>query len=214
MKLSQWIKYLARRDTTFAGEFAAMQRLAGADCPRYFVDVGANDGFYASNSFPFAARGWQCLLVEPHPEAFARLQQRHRKHPHVRCHAVACGTEPGRLRLWTGANRDTTHATFAPEVHAAAVPDWAADSIEVPVVRLDQLLREAGFPTRLGILSVDTEGWEVEVLRGMDLSIWRPRLIVTEDTDRGLAEKRTLLAEQGYQQRLTLGVNSFWTSDR
>jgi FkbM family methyltransferase len=214
MKLTEWIKYLMRRDTTFAGEFSAMQRLAGADCPRYFVDIGANDGFYGSNSFPFAARGWRCLLVEPHPEAFARLQQRHRRSPNAICRAVACGTEPGKLRLWIGANRDTTHATFAPEVHAVANPQWAAESVEVPVVRLDQLLREAGFPEQFGILSIDTEGWEVEVLRGMDLTVWRPRLIVTEDTERGLEEKRGLLSQHGYRQRLQIGVNSFWTTDR
>lgn len=212
MNLRQWIKYLLRRDTTFDGEFAAMERLTGPACPRYFVDVGANDGFYASNSFPYAARGWNCLLVEPHPEAFARLRHRHRHRPNVRCHEAACGAEPGSLRLWTGENRDTTHATFAPETHAHDAASWARESVEVRVVRLDRLLTDAGFPRDFGILSIDTEGWDFEVLRGLDLTVWRPRLVVTEDAGATLEDKRALLRRHGYTQRLVLAANSFWTA--
>jgi FkbM family methyltransferase len=214
VNLRQWLKYHLRRDTTFDGEFSAMLRLTGRDCPRYFVDVGANDGFYASNSFPFATRGWQCLLIEPHPEAFARLRERHRHRPRVRCHATACGAAPGRLQLWTGENHDTTHATFAPETHDPANQAWGRTSVEVRVVRLDHLLQDAAFPPRFGILSIDTEGWDLEVLRGLDLTRWRPRLIVTEDAGTAVAEKHTLLTRHGYTRQLTLAANSFWTPDR
>lgn len=212
MNLRQWYKYLLWRDTTFHGEFAAMRRLAGADCPRYFVDVGANDGFYASNSYPFVARGWRCLLVEPHPVAFARLVARHAGRSNVTCREVACGETCGRLKLWTGANADSTHATFAPEDRETSPGSWRQEHAEVEVVRLDQLLGEAGFPVECGILSIDTEGWDAEVLRGLDLRRWRPRVIVTEDSERGLVEKQRHLSESGYACRTRIGVNSFWTA--
>jgi FkbM family methyltransferase len=210
MNLRQWIKYLLRRDTTFHGEYALMRRLAGADCPRCFIDVGANDGFYASNSFPFAARDWRCLLVEPHPEAFARLQHRHAARPNVTCHQVACGEAAGALRLWTGENQDTTHATLAPESHDPGNPGWGRIALEVTVMRLDQLLTELGFPRECGILSIDTEGWDLEVLLGLDLRAWQPRLIVTEDAERRLEEKRRHLEAAGYRLSATLGLNAFW----
>ncbi len=212
VNLRQWVKFLLRRDTTFSGEFTAMVRLAGADCPRSFVDVGANDGFYGSNSYPFAVRGWRCVLVEPHPEAFTRLQQRHRGRSNVSCHALACGAVAGRMRLWTGENRDTTHATLAPEARAAEGRPWGVEAVEVEVVRLDRLLRSAGIPERFGILSIDTEGWDLEVLRGLDLAVWRPRLIITEDMEPGLAEKCALLSAHGYERRLRIDANSLWTT--
>ncbi len=188
-----------------------MRELAGSDCPRFVVDVGANDGFYASNSYPFAARGWRSLLIEPHPEAFRKLILRHAKRPHVVCRQLACGERPGRMPLWTGATGDTTHATLAPESRDTPSNPWATDACEVDVVRLDGVLAEFGFPERFGILSIDTEGWDVEVLRGMDLSRWRPRVIVTEDGERGTEEKGALLHGNGYECRKRIGVNSFWT---
>ena len=78
MNLRQFVKYWLWRDTTHHGEFAALRRLMTPDFPRIVVDVGANDGFYGSNSFPFVARGWRSILVEPHPKVFAKLQKLHR----------------------------------------------------------------------------------------------------------------------------------------
>jgi len=57
MNLRQWIKYVLWRDTTFKGEYSAMKECIGPECPRSIVDVGANDGFYGSNSFPFVYGG-------------------------------------------------------------------------------------------------------------------------------------------------------------
>jgi hypothetical protein len=56
MNLWNFLKYFLFQDTTFKGEFRALRRLAGPSCPRIIVDVGANDGFYASNSYPCIAK--------------------------------------------------------------------------------------------------------------------------------------------------------------
>ena len=65
MNLRNFLKYFLFKDTTFKGEFRAMQKLLGQDCPRIIVDVGAHNGFYASNSYPYVARGWRAVLIEP-----------------------------------------------------------------------------------------------------------------------------------------------------
>src|SRR5438105_7954878 len=59
MNLRRLVNYVLFRDTTMKGEFRLMRKLAGPDCRRVFVDVGANDGFYGSNSFPFVAGCWR-----------------------------------------------------------------------------------------------------------------------------------------------------------
>src|SRR5437867_906203 len=104
MNLRRLVKYALFRDTTMKGEFRMMQSLAGEKCPTVFVDVGANDGFYGSNSFPFVARGWRSLLIEPHPGAFEKLRQRHQGKPHVTCLNLACSDAPGELPLWFASN--------------------------------------------------------------------------------------------------------------
>src|SRR5436190_16301789 len=104
MNLRQLIKYVLWRDTTHNGEFSAMRRLLSSDAPKVVVDVGANDGFYGSNSFPFVARGWRSLLIEPHPVAFEKLRQRHQGKPDVTCLNLACSDAPGELPLWFASN--------------------------------------------------------------------------------------------------------------
>jgi FkbM family methyltransferase len=211
MNLRQLVKFLLWRDTTCHGEFRTMATLTGSGCPHTVVDVGANDGFYGSNSYPFVARGWRALLIEPHPKAFASLAARHSGKPNVACLNVACGATPAQLPLWIGDDGDTTQATFDPDAHPHFQDGCCRRKTVVPVHRLDALLAEHALPHDFGVLSIDTEGWDYEVLLGLDLTAWRPRLVVTEDGTRETADqKATHLRAHGYEFRQQIGPNAFW----
>ena len=69
--------------------------------------------------------------------------------------------------------------------------------IDVPIRTLDSILEEAGSPTKFDFLSIDVEGHEIEVLRGL-ISLWRPRLILLEDHVADLSKHQYLLAA-GYR---------------
>src|SRR5207247_1581295 len=102
MNLRQLIKYLLWRDTTHHREFSTMWRLLSPDAPKIVVDVGAFDGFAGSNSFPFVARGWTAILIEPHPVSFARLQRRFASNAKVTCLNMACAEASGKRPLFLG----------------------------------------------------------------------------------------------------------------
>jgi FkbM family methyltransferase len=211
MTLRRLFKYLLFRDTTMQGEFSLMENLRGADCPRIIIDVGANDGFYGSNSFPYIVRGWRALLIEPHPVAFGALRARHAGRKNVTCLNLACGAAEGTLPLWTRGD-DTSLSTLDPVSHPHFTkPGSAPASNTVEVRRLDSILSDHEFPKELGILSIDTEGWDYEVILGLDLKQWRPRLIVTEDTRRpDEAKKIALLNQHGYVCQQKIARDSFW----
>src|SRR6266404_9060713 len=76
-KMPAW-RYWIWGDTTEHGEFLVLRHLITEDFPKLVVDVGANDGFLASNSYPLIKRGWRGILIEPHPDAFRRLQIRYK----------------------------------------------------------------------------------------------------------------------------------------
>ena len=52
--------------------------------------------------------------------------------------------------------------------------------IEVETATLDDILAAHGVPGEIDYLSVDTEGSELEVLKGLDLGRYRPRLMTVE----------------------------------
>ena len=55
-------------------------------------------------------------------------------------------------------------------------------TIKVNLRRLDTILREhASDIDRIDILSVDVEGWELEVLKGLDFRRYKPRVIIVEN---------------------------------
>lgn len=210
MNARQLFKFLINRDTTFKGEFRAMWRLIDPTATKAIVDVGANDGFYGSNSYPFVARGWQALLIEPHPDAFARLQRRHRHRRHVTCLQIGCGDRDGELPLWTGPDGDTTRSSFVPA--AARHNDKPSTPVKIPVRRLENVLAERGFPDDFAVLSVDAEGYDFAVLRGLNLGRWRPRMIVTEDMPgEDMSEKNDHLRHHSYHLRAKVDANALWT---
>jgi len=209
MNLRQLIKYIFRRDTTHHGEFMAMWRLLSDNAPKVIVDVGANDGFYGSNSFPFVARGWQAILIEPHPDAFALLQKRFLKNPRVTCLNVACAESAGKRPLFLG--RDPSLSTLCTDSDMLSQRGGKDKAILVPMQTLADILSARKIPADFGVLSIDTEGMDYEVLIGLDCSVWRPRVIITEDYAPKEAAKAQYLNQNGYRLRMNIAGNTIWT---
>jgi FkbM family methyltransferase len=213
MNLRQFVKFWFWRDTTHRGEFAALRRLMTPDFPRIVVDVGANDGFYGSNSFPFVVRGWRSILVEPHPKVFAKLQKLHRARPNVTCLKLACAEKSGAFPLHVGHDGEapsTSTLSCDPEL----LKLHTRGTIMVQVERLSDVLAAQQIPPDFGLLTVDAEGMDLEVLQGLDFSRWRPRIIITEDYPPKVPAKYELLKKNGYQFRTQVSANSIWTASR
>jgi len=213
MNLRNFLKYLLFNDTTFKGEFRALRRLAGPDCPRIIVDVGANDGFYASNSFPFIARGWRAVLIEPHPGAYAKLQKLHAGKPGTVCLNIACAEAAGERPLYFGLNSPGgSHSTLSTDDQLSRVR--SKDFTMVRVERLATVLARQAVPNDFGILSIDAEGLDYEVLLGLGLEEWRPRVIITEDYQPTDGPKREYLQKNGFRHAAQCPMNALWVRDR
>jgi FkbM family methyltransferase len=211
VNLRQLVKYILWRDTTQRGEFAALEKLLLKNSPQLLVDVGANDGFYSSNSFPFIARGWQAILIEPHPRVFARLQKRYQNKSNVTCLNVACSNVQGTLPMYNGSDGDApSNSTLsdAPDL----LQKRLCETILVQVKTLSGLLAEQKIPADFGLLSVDVEGMDYEVLLGLDFSRWRPRVIITENYAPKEIKKSELLVRHKYKLAARAGDNTIWQS--
>ena len=166
-----------------------------------FVDVGANDPIVDSQSFHLEKLGWTGILVEPLPEYAERLR-RERK---AKVYEVACGgpdKHGHRIPLKVaGAFSSVTSELMVPEHKVEKI-------IEVKMVTLDSIFTDAGIKT-IDLLSVDVEGYELEVLRGIDFNVFRPRLILLEDHVIGLEKHRFMLTKDYKLVRRT-GLNSWY----
>jgi FkbM family methyltransferase len=168
----------------------------------YFVEVGANDPQYLSQTWHLEQRGWTGLLVEPQPDLAAELVRRRT----AKVYSVACSS-PRAAGRTMALHLAGIHSSFDPGLNISTTR--AEGTVEVPVRTLDEILTDAGAPAPIDFLSVDIEGHEIDALEGFDFARWRPRLILIEDLAMNLDVHRCLTAH-GYKWMRRTGLNSWY----
>lgn len=126
------------------------------------LDVGANHGSYAR--FLHRLRpDLQVLAFEPHPTSYALLRH-NASLPNVELLNLALSDAPGSVRLYDFASHDgSTQASLSRD--AVALFEGDTVEYEVECVTLDGFAAERGID-RIAFLKIDTEGFDINVLRG------------------------------------------------
>lgn len=150
----------------------------------FFLDVGAHDGRSYSNTRPLWERGWSGILVEPSPATFAKLLANYPNKERLTFLNVALTPTGGPVTFTEHTDPDRTGwHSLCPEWIATWEPGTRRE-ITVESKRFEDL----PLPPAIDFLSIDTEGYDITLLRAMP-SWLRPRLIMCE-VDKHLARER------------------------
>jgi FkbM family methyltransferase len=145
------------RRSVFAGLYEIQEMSFSAHFLReddVFVDVGANIGVYTI--LAGAVVGAQCLAIEPVPAAFSRLIDNINLNSiaeNVRAFNIGVGRENRSLEFTT---------TLDSQNHVVMDGDDQADTVQVPVKRLDDIIGER----EPSLVKIDVEGFEAAVVAG------------------------------------------------
>jgi FkbM family methyltransferase len=143
----------------------------------FYVDIGGGHPVYDNVSFAFYLSGWRGVVVEPNP-ALAALTRAVR--PRDRLFEGLCGASAGSATLYLQREFHGLSTTVAEHARAAeSEVGRSAEAVTLPMLTLAELCARHA-PARFEFLKVDVEGAEAEVLRGADLTRFRPRVIVVE----------------------------------
>lgn len=201
-------------DTSQGGEVAALRTLIQPNDPKYLVDVGAHDGKYLSNSWPFIEAGWKAIAIEPLPSVYDELVRNHRSHKNVTCLNIACADKPGKLPLYIGADGEKGQmSTLCTDDNEWFRQNRSSESIIVEVETLTHVLDQHRWPNNFTVLLVDAEGMDYEVLLGLDFNKYQPRIIVTEEYASNPVKhqnKYDLLRNKGYTYHSMVAYNTIW----
>lgn len=191
----------------------------------YFVEVGAYDGVSLSNTYFLEQMGWCGILVEPIRELCEKASAARGRSRVV--HA-ACGKRGvrGTTKFTVARNVPVLSYMKADQEHIDRCLREGAKlvEIEVPVVSLDDILMHersqapaainpwagnAGW--RIDLVSIDTEGCELDVLDGFSLDRFKPRVLVIENDRPAGAAIEPYLAERGYRKFHRQTINDFYS---
>lgn len=206
------------------GEDRVLWRVFNQRPSGYFIEVGAYDGVTLSNTYFLEQMGWHGLLVEPIPP-LAQQAAAARPRSHVIPAAVSRPEKKGSARFTVANNVPVLSFLDADEAHRDRCIREGAQFIEisVPVTTLDDILMDARrnpppsggpwVPNRgwqIDLVSIDTEGCELDVLEGFDLDRFRPRVLVIEN-DRPAGDAiEPYLQRRGYRKFHRLKINDFY----
>lgn len=123
----------------------------------FYVDIGANDPVIYSNTYGFYKDGANGICIEPNPSLCEKIKA---KRPRDIVLGMGIGEKEGSLPYFMFANHSLN--TFSPKEAAGA--------------------EKKGFKMtkKIDVLSIDVEGWDLEILKSIDFTKIRPAIICTE----------------------------------
>lgn len=160
----------------------------------YFVELGANDGVTQSNSLYFEKyRNWRGLLVEPTPQNFLKCRENRSSKDRIYCAACVSFDYSNEFVRIAYSNLMSTPISLEsdiqdPRAHARLGDQFLSGGETVfefgAVARtLNSLLVDAQAPRVVDFLSLDVEGAELEVLKGVDHQAFRFKFALVECRD-------------------------------
>ena len=178
------LKYIQGSYSQFGEDFFLRYYFANCRNGNY-IDVGAFHPYRFSNTQYLRTQlGWSGINVEPQPENHALLEQ-----------------ETDDININCVVSDAKGKVDFKVDGVCSSITEdkGGANVISVESRRLDDIIKESGV-TDLRFMSVDCEGYDIEVLKTNNWELYRPDIIAVEDHERALGTKvDEFMATIGYQ---------------
>ena len=175
------VKRLLNQDASInysqTGEDALIRSLLDETRPGFYVDVGCHDPIRSSNTLSLYMHGWRGVNVDANPDLIRRFQA-----VRLRDVAVCAAVSDQECGMLFHEFENPLVSTLASDALAEWETKWKKRGERlVQTRRLDSILEEHLPPdTEIDLLSIDVEGYDLNVLKSVNLDIYRPKLIIIE----------------------------------
>lgn len=144
-----------------------------------FVDVGCNEPVRFSNTFSFYLQGWTGINIDANKELIRKCKRIRKKDISI-CAAVSDSEKEVTFHK----SKESAVSTIDLERLKEWEKLWTFDQSDRETVKtqtLTSILDQHFKPgLKIDLLSVDVEGHDFEVIKGLDFNKYRPKVIIIE----------------------------------
>ena len=148
-----------------------------------FVEVGAYDGDYVSNTSGLADIGWKGFYIEPVPEYYEKCTFRHKKNFNIKVTRAAVGDQNGEIEINIGGPLSTISSDMKDHFETLK---WSkgtfskSQTTKAPLITLESFLELNQIKPNFELLVIDVEGFEWNVLKNFDIEKFHPQMVIIE----------------------------------
>jgi len=180
------------------------------------IDIGATNGIDINNTKHFEENGWYSLCIEPNPNSYEKLKNNRKNTINL---AISNFNKDLVNFIIVNLNDNSAESEGAIsslsldkklyQDHLKLGFNLTTKSIKVSVRTLDYCIENYYNYHKIDFLSIDTEGTEIDVLKGFDINRWQPKLIVSEN-NYNESDVENYLKQFGYIKDKRIEVNDYY----
>ncbi len=159
------------------GEDLIIEMLLPEKKKGFYVDIGANHPIKFNNTFLFHNKGWRGINIEPNPSRMWLFKLLRRSDINLN---IGVGREKSEIEFHVF--RTNTLSTFDKTSSTAyqQMGHVLKKTTKIAVLPLSDIFEKYAQGEEIDLMSIDTEGFDMEVLKSNDWNKFRPRFIILE----------------------------------
>ena len=163
----------------------------------FYIELGANDGISQSNTLHFEKyKNWKGILIEPIKQKYDQcVNIRSKRNYFFNCACVSDEFEGNKIKLIYSNLRTMVvdkKNLIDPNIHISKKDVKIYEKnyeIECESRTLNSILEEVNAPKLIDFFSLDTEGYEIEILKGINFVEYKFKFILIETPNINLVKK-------------------------
>jgi len=156
----------------------------------FFIELGANDGITQSNTAFFEFyKNWTGILIEPSVNKYEECKLNRPNNIVLNCACVSSEYDKDHIV-------GDFHGSLMASVDGKRLN--GLDLVSVKVKTLESILDIYINNRKIDLLSLDTEGYELNILKGLNLNKYRPKFMIIEVYNKDYNELLEYLTKYNY----------------
>jgi FkbM family methyltransferase len=176
----------------------------------FFMDIGAHNGVYLSNTYAFEQLGWKGVCIEPQPDIFLELQKNRKCDLYNAALSSISGENVSFLKVKGSEAWHDMLSGLEAEMPKAEKKNIISKNLQIERINVKTMTFNevmSNYPDRdyIDFLSIDAEGVEMVILKTIDFHKYRFGLLTIENNEPENNNLVDFMATNGYKVFMDIG---------